>query len=110
MDENELRLQLAALRSGIDEITRDVRDLKVSVHGSQDLNIGGVDSRITQLETKQEQLKVKIECLESERNNVRSWLKGAGWVAGSFLVLLGVGGGFSINRILILLRAIAEAS
>jgi hypothetical protein len=108
VDEGELRETLAGLKVGIDAITREVRDLRVSVHGSTDLNIGGVSARISLLEKRQDELKNKMACLENERNHVRSWLRGAAWVAGAVFVLLGLGGGFSINRILQLLQAIAE--
>jgi hypothetical protein len=108
VEESELRLELAGLKTGIDTITREVRELKVSVHGNQELNIGGVEARVKVLEDKQSHLNIKMTTLESERDSVRHWFKGATWVTGALLVLITVGGGVGLRTMLELLNQIAK--
>lgn len=107
MDIRELADEMKGIKTSIDNLSNDVRDLKTSVHGNSALNINGVVMRLTQIESTQNVLRSAIRVVEEERAATKHWMKGAAWVAGSVIALLGIGGGFSVNRILDLLQAIA---
>ena len=109
MDIKELADEMKGIKTSIDKLSNDVRDLKTSVHGNSSLNINGVTMRLTQIECTQNVLRASIKVVEDERAATKHWMKGAAWVAGSVVALLGIGGGFSVNRILDLLQAIAAS-
>lgn len=106
--DNVIRRELGAMKESINNLTTEVRDLRVSVHGFPDLNIAGIETRIKKLEDRQMILVGQVTHLEQERDEVRGWLRGATWSMTALLTILTIGGGVSVTSILRLLQQIAE--
>ena len=107
-EEAEIRRELNDINRSISELTTEVRDLRVSVHGMPDLNITGAEKRIQELECKQQELQERLVRMEAERDGVKSWAKGATWSMGILATLLAVGGTVSLSNVIRLLSQIAE--
>ena len=106
VDEQNLSSELGAMKGSLDTLALEVRDLRISVHGNQDLNIFGVEKRVTRLEECQAQRDVEMEKLKSERDAVKSWFKGATWTMGAVLAIVTIVGGWGVTTMLDMLREI----